>query len=63
MPKSLVSLNEVAEILSVHYMTAYRYVREGRLPAIKEGRGWVVKSSDLNAFRKGSGQAVVSKTF
>ncbi len=62
MPKSLVSLNEVAELLGVHYMTAYRYVREGRLPAIKEGRGWVVKSSDLNAFRKGSGQAVVSKT-
>jgi len=53
MPKSLVSLNEVAEILGVHYMTAYRYVREGRLSAIKEGRGWVVKSSDVTAFRKG----------
>lgn len=62
MPKSLVSLNEVSEILGVHYMTAYRYVREGRLPAIKEGRGWVVKSSDITAFRKGSGQAVVSTT-
>ena len=61
MPKSLVSLNEVAEILGVHYMTAYRYVREGRLPAIKEGRGWVVKSSDVTVFRRGSGQAAVSK--
>jgi excisionase family DNA binding protein len=62
MPKSLVSLSEVSEILGVHYMTAYRYVREGRLPAIKEGRGWLVKSSDITAFRKGSGQAVVSTT-
>ena len=62
MPKSLVSLNEVAEILGVHYMTAYRYVREGRLHAIKDGRGWVVKLSDLNAFRKGLGSAVVPKT-
>ncbi|TRZ71171.1 MAG: helix-turn-helix domain-containing protein [Actinobacteria bacterium] len=56
------TLHEVAEILDVHYMTAYRYVREGRLHAIKEGRGWVVKLSDLNAFRKGFGSAVVPKT-
>ena len=62
MPKRLVSLNEVAEILGVHYMTAYRYVREGRLPAIKEGHGWVIKLSDVTAFRNGLGQAVVPKT-
>lgn len=62
MPKNLVSLNEVAEILGVHYMTAYRYVREGRLHATKDGHGWVIKLSDLDAFRQGLGRAVVPKT-
>jgi excisionase family DNA binding protein len=61
MLKSLVGLNEVAEILDVHYMTAYRYVREGHLPAVKVGRGWLVKLGDVHAFRKGLGQAVVPK--
>ena len=62
MPKNLVSLNEVAEMLGVHYMTAYRYVREGRLHATKDGHGWVIKSSDLDAFRKGLSHAVMPKT-
>ncbi|NDH36883.1 MAG: helix-turn-helix domain-containing protein, partial [Acidimicrobiia bacterium] len=36
MPKAVqtsLSLHEVARRLKVHYMTAYRYVRSGRLPA------------------------------
>lgn len=59
--KKQVSLVDVADILGVHYMTAYRYVREGRLPASKVGRSWVVEGSDLRAFRQGQGQAVVPK--
>jgi len=51
------TLAEVAEMLDVHYMTAYRYVREGRLHATKEGRGWVVLTSDIHAFRLGLGKA------
>ena len=31
------TLPEVAEKLGVHYMTAYRYVRTGRLPARTRG--------------------------
>ena len=27
------TLQEAADLLGVHYMTAYRYVRTGRLPA------------------------------
>lgn len=45
------SLTEVAEDLGVHYMTAYRYVRLGMLPARKEGKSWAVDRSDLEAFR------------
>lgn len=44
------NIKQVAAELSVHYMTAYRYVRTGRLPARKVGTGWVVSASDLARF-------------
>ena len=44
------TLHEVADELGVHYMTVYRYVRLGYLPAEKEGGSWRVKRSDLDAF-------------
>jgi excisionase family DNA binding protein len=43
-------LHEVAEILDVHYMTAYRYVRLGILPARREGRSWRIRRDDLDNF-------------
>ena len=45
------TLREAAEELGVHYMTAYRYVRLGLLPARKEGSTWRVTLDDLDAFR------------
>jgi excisionase family DNA binding protein len=44
------NLKQVAALLGVHYMTAYRYVRTGRLPARREGTGWVIDPADLAAF-------------
>ena len=44
------TLQEAADRLGVHYMTAYRYVRHGRLIAHKEGKTWVVEEDDLAAF-------------
>jgi excisionase family DNA binding protein len=52
MAKSDISLHDVAEMLDVHYMTVYRYVRQGQLPASKVGRSWFVKPSDLKKFRE-----------
>ena len=52
------TLHEVAEMLGVHYMTVYRYVHEGHLPATKNGHGWVVQASDVRDFRNGVNQAV-----
>jgi excisionase family DNA binding protein len=52
------TLHEVAEMLGVHYMTVYRYVHEGHLPATKNGHGWVVQASDVRDFRNGANQAV-----
>jgi MerR family transcriptional regulator, light-induced transcriptional regulator len=51
MANSDISLHDVAEMLDVHYMTVYRYVRQGQLPATKVGRSWYVKPSDLELFR------------
>jgi excisionase family DNA binding protein len=45
-----VSLHEAARRLKVHYMTAYRYVRSGRLPAHQTGGEWQVLVSDVVAF-------------
>ncbi len=45
-----ITLNEAAERLGVHYMTAYRYVRTGRLHAVKVGGEWQVGLADLDAF-------------
>jgi excisionase family DNA binding protein len=47
------TLQEVADVLGVHYMTAYRYVRLGLLPAVKSAGTWRVSSVDLAEFRAG----------
>ena len=44
------SLHEVADILDVHYMTAYRYIRLGILPARREGRSWRIRRTDLDEY-------------
>jgi excisionase family DNA binding protein len=46
-PEDALGLQEAADRLGVHYMTAYRYVRLGLLPARKEGSSWRVKVADL----------------
>jgi excisionase family DNA binding protein len=43
-----ISLREAARRLGVHYMTAYRYVRTGRLPARQAGQEWLVDPGDLD---------------
>ena len=44
----LVTLHEAAERLGVHYMTAYRRVRMGTLPARKVGGTWWIDPADLD---------------
>lgn len=51
----VLSLQEASERLGVHYMTAYRYVRLGQLPAHKEGGTWRVAVSDLELFQQENG--------
>lgn len=47
------NLKQVAARLGVHYMTAYRYVRQGRLPASRHGTAWRVSVVDLQSFCHG----------
>ena len=47
------SLRECADRLGVHYMTAYKYVRHGRLGATKVGSEWRVRLEDVEAFLAG----------
>jgi MerR family transcriptional regulator, light-induced transcriptional regulator len=47
--EELVSLQEAADRLGVHYMTAYRHVRLGRLEAVKSGGQWQVPVRALTA--------------
>jgi MerR family transcriptional regulator, light-induced transcriptional regulator len=44
-------LQEAADLLGVHYMTAYRYVRLGQLVAVKDNGIWHVSHEDLEAFQ------------
>lgn len=46
----LLTLQEAADHLRVHYMTAYRWVRLGRLPAFKTGGRLRVPRSELARF-------------
>ncbi len=54
MPKAPLTLQEAADTLGVHYMTVYRYVRTGKLPATRVGGGWQVDPDDLARMRPAS---------
>lgn len=45
-----VELAEAAERLGVHYQTAYKWVREGRLPAVRVRGRYQLRSEDVEAF-------------
>jgi excisionase family DNA binding protein len=58
-----ITLQEAADLLNVHYMTAYRYIRTGRLRARQDVSRWTVAVSDLEALqhsgrrKRGTGRA------
>src|SRR5690606_17133972 len=46
------TLREAADHLGVHYMTMYRYVRLGLIPAVKTAGSWRVTAVDLESFAR-----------
>ena len=57
MTDAVLTLQEVADELGVHYMTAYRYVRLGVMDAAKSGGVWQVQRSALDRFREQAAEA------
>jgi len=43
------TIEEVAEMLKVVYMTVYRWVRQGKLKAFRVGKKYMIKKSDIEA--------------
>lgn len=58
-PAGALTLQEVADRLGVHYMTAYRYVRTGQLAAVRRDGRWTVGADDLAAFESSRSPAPV----
>jgi methanogenic corrinoid protein MtbC1 len=53
MTRTAVTLREASDRLGVHYMTAYRYVRTGRLVATRRDGEWEVALGDLERLQGG----------
>jgi excisionase family DNA binding protein len=45
--RSLLTPEQVAEILQVHVLTVYNYIRQGKLSAVRVGRNYRVIPEDL----------------
>lgn len=50
MDDHLLTAAEVADELRVSTMTIYRLIRSGELPAVRVGRNYRVRSSDLERY-------------
>jgi excisionase family DNA binding protein len=48
--ESLLDINETAQKLKWHPETVRRFIRDGQLSAVKMGKSWRVRESDLSAF-------------
>lgn len=46
----LLTVNEVASILRVSNMTVYRLVKSGQIAAIRVGKNYRIKESDVNEY-------------
>lgn len=44
------SIEEVAKMFKVAYLTVYRWVQSKKLPALKAGKQYRIKSMDLDKF-------------
>lgn len=46
------SIEEVAKMLKVAYLTVYRWIQSGKLVAYKAGKQYRIKQADLDGFVK-----------
>ncbi len=53
--EEVLTTNEAIQYLKISKPTFLKYIRLGRIKAIKAGKGWRVLQSELNRFLKGEG--------
>jgi excisionase family DNA binding protein len=54
MPDELLTVPEVAERLRVRTMTIYRWIEDGKLPAMQVGKHYRIRTVDLEAMLENS---------
>ena len=52
MPGDLLTTGEAAAIIGVSYCQVGVYIRQGQIPAQRFNRFWLIKRSDVEAFRR-----------
>lgn len=50
MNENYYTVEQIAEMLKMHPKTIQRYIREGKLNAVKIGKGWRIGGHDLSVF-------------
>ncbi len=50
MSEQYYTVEQISEMLKMHPKTIQRYIREGKLNAVKIGKGWRVSGHDLSTF-------------
>ncbi len=48
------SVEQIAQMLNIHPKTIQRYIREGKINAVKLGKSWRVSGHDLSRFTEGT---------
>lgn len=57
MQEAYYTVEQIAQMLQMHPKTVQRYIREGKLHAVKVGKGWRVSGHDLSVFTERVPQA------
>ncbi len=57
----VLTTEEATEYLKISKPTYHKYIRLGRIRAIKAGKGWKVLQSELHRFLKGEQERFESK--
>ena len=54
MKETYYSVEQIAQMLNIHPKTIQRYIREGKINAVKLGKSWRVSGHDLSRFTEGT---------
>ncbi len=54
MKETYYTVEQIAQMLSIHPKTIQRYIREGKINAVKLGKSWRVSGHDLSLFTEGT---------